>query len=152
MIFTGNGCSTIDSVTKATPTICISSSKHQLYYKIILAVIKNKGWVNVSDSLSDNEVIQMRGYRLSKLETKTILFKADGTLEGGYEFPSSVSSNNTTNGAVPKDEVAVTKKTDGSSSRALPSANVNTDKALPDDLNAPDDTEMAIIITTYNYL
>jgi UDP-sugar pyrophosphorylase len=114
-------------------------------------VVKNKGWVNVSDSSSDNEVIQMRGYRLSKLETKTIVFKADGTIEGGYELPSSASAssynknkNTNTNGTVSKDEVVVTKKTNGSSSRALPITScVNTEKELPADLNAPDDADTA---------
>jgi hypothetical protein len=132
-IIIGNGCSTIDAVTKATTIICISSINKQLYYKIILAVLNNKGWFNVSDSSSDNKVIQRRGHRLSKLETNTIVFKADGTIEGGYELPSSTYSNNNKNGTVPKDEVAATKKTNGSSSCALPSVSVNTDKALPAD-------------------
>lgn len=46
-------------------------------------VVKNKGWqkdVNISDS--DPEYIRIRGYRMNKIETKTILFKKDGGVEG----------------------------------------------------------------------
>lgn len=46
-------------------------------------IVKNRGWVkdvNISDS--DPEYIRIRGYRINKIETKTILFKKDGTIEG----------------------------------------------------------------------
>jgi UDP-sugar pyrophosphorylase len=46
--------------------------------------VTNKGWVKVADEASDNEVIRMRGYRMSKLETEKIVFKADGSIEGNY--------------------------------------------------------------------
>lgn len=45
--------------------------------------VKNKGWekdVNISDT--DPEFIRIRGYRMNKIETKTILFKKDGSVEG----------------------------------------------------------------------
>jgi len=45
-------------------------------------VVKNKGWQKVEEEGSDMEVIRMRGYRLEKTETKTILFKKDGSVEG----------------------------------------------------------------------
>ena len=46
-------------------------------------VISNQGWVfeKAEDETTD-EVIRMRGYRLNKLETCTIVFKQDGTVEG----------------------------------------------------------------------
>ena len=56
--------------------------------RIVGLEVKNKGWVNVSDSNpKSSEVIKMRGFRLSKLETRTIVFKADGTIEGDYSIP-----------------------------------------------------------------
>jgi UDP-sugar pyrophosphorylase len=46
-------------------------------------VVDNKGWNKVSDT-SDNspEYIRIRGYRISKEETKVILFKKDGSVDG----------------------------------------------------------------------
>jgi hypothetical protein len=46
-------------------------------------VVTNKGWekdVNISDT--DPEYIRIRGYRMNKTETKTIVFKKDGSIEG----------------------------------------------------------------------
>lgn len=45
-------------------------------------VVKNKGWQKVEEVESDVEVIRMRGYRLDKIETKRIVFKKDGSVEG----------------------------------------------------------------------
>lgn len=45
-------------------------------------VVKNKGWEKVADESSTDEIITMRGYSLSKHETKTIVFKKDETVEG----------------------------------------------------------------------
>ncbi|KAL7550704.1 hypothetical protein ACHAWF_014901 [Thalassiosira exigua] len=47
-------------------------------------VVKNKGWEKVADEESDDEVIRMRGYHMSKLETEKIVFKKDGSIEGNY--------------------------------------------------------------------
>lgn len=46
--------------------------------------VKNKGWVKVADEDSADEVVLMRGYHMDKLETETIIFKSDGTIEGNY--------------------------------------------------------------------
>lgn len=46
-------------------------------------IVKNKGWekdVGISDA--DSEFIRIRGYKMNKIETKTIVFKKDGTVEG----------------------------------------------------------------------
>lgn len=53
--------------------------------------VKNKGWVKVADEDSDDEVVQMRGYHIDKLETETIVFKADGTIEGGNYGETTVA-------------------------------------------------------------
>lgn len=47
-------------------------------------VVKNKGWVKVTDTMSKDEFIQMRGYSMSKMETEKIVFKNDGSIEGNY--------------------------------------------------------------------
>ena len=49
--------------------------------------VKNSGWVKVSDDANDDEVIQMRGYNMNKINTETIVFKKDGSVVGNY--PSS---------------------------------------------------------------
>lgn len=46
--------------------------------------ITNKGWVKVADKNSKDEVIRMRGYKMSKLETEKIIFKQDGSIQGNY--------------------------------------------------------------------
>lgn len=46
--------------------------------------VTNKGWVKVADEASEDEVIRMRGYYMSKLETEKIVFKQDGRIEGNY--------------------------------------------------------------------
>jgi len=47
-------------------------------------VINNLGWVfeKEEEEETTDEVIRMRGYRLNKIETCTIIFKQDGTVEG----------------------------------------------------------------------
>ena len=56
-------------------------------------VVNNKGWVNVEDTGSAaSEIIRMRGYRLSKLQTSTIVFKKDGTIEGDYSPPTTTKA------------------------------------------------------------
>lgn len=49
-------------------------------------VVKNKGWVKVEDIMSKDEFIQMRGYSMSKMETETIVFKKDGSVDGNYSM------------------------------------------------------------------
>eukprot|EP00804_Cyclotella_cryptica_P021876 CCRYP_000840-RA/>CCRYP_000840-RA protein AED:0.23 eAED:0.23 QI:1638/1/1/1/1/1/3/361/525 len=46
--------------------------------------VQNKGWIKVSDEESSNEIIKMRGYHINKLETRKIVFKKDGSIEGDY--------------------------------------------------------------------
>jgi len=46
--------------------------------------VKNKGWKKVVDGASNDEVIQMRGYNMSKIQTENILFKKDGSIVGNY--------------------------------------------------------------------
>mmetsp|Transcript_984 Transcript_984/g.1990 ORF Transcript_984/g.1990 Transcript_984/m.1990 type:complete len:821 (+) Transcript_984:86-2548(+) len=46
--------------------------------------VSNKGWVKVADEASEDEVIRMRGYHMSKLETEKIVFKQGGSIEGNY--------------------------------------------------------------------
>jgi len=49
--------------------------------------VTNKGWVKVSDEDSKDEIIRMRGYHLNKIETESIVFKRDGSIEGNYPTP-----------------------------------------------------------------
>jgi len=52
-------------------------------------VVKNKGWEKVVDeSSSSPEFIRIRGYALNKIETKKIVFKKDGSIEG-YAPPTT---------------------------------------------------------------
>lgn len=51
--------------------------------------VKNKGWVKLSAETSTDEVIRMRGYNMIKLETETVVFKKDGSIEGNYAPPGS---------------------------------------------------------------
>lgn len=53
-------------------------------------VVKNKGWTKVADESSADETIKMRGYHLKKEETRTIVFKKDGSIEGDYD-PSTAA-------------------------------------------------------------
>lgn len=46
--------------------------------------VKNNGWVKVAADTSEDEVIQMRGYSMSKVDTEKIVFKKDGSIEGTY--------------------------------------------------------------------
>ena len=46
--------------------------------------VKNSGWVKEPNTSSDSEVIRMRGYDMSRLETEKIVFKKDGSIEGNY--------------------------------------------------------------------
>jgi len=48
-------------------------------------VVKNRGWVEVPDDSSTDELIKMRGYYLKKTDTRTITFRKDGTIEGDYD-------------------------------------------------------------------
>lgn len=52
--------------------------------------VRNKGWKKVTDLSDDSpEYIRIRGYKISKEETKRIFFKKDGTVEG-YEPPRAI--------------------------------------------------------------
>lgn len=55
-------------------------------------IVKNKGWMKVSDEKSANEIIKMRGYHINKFETRTIVFKKDGSIEGDYSPEAPVKS------------------------------------------------------------
>jgi UDP-sugar pyrophosphorylase len=50
--------------------------------------VKNGGWLKVPDDTSADEVIQMRGYRMNKIDTEMIVFKKDGSIEGNYPIKS----------------------------------------------------------------
>jgi len=45
-------------------------------------VVSNAGWRRVAADLSTSEVIAMRGYKMEKQETTTIVVKKDGSIEG----------------------------------------------------------------------
>lgn len=52
-------------------------------------VVKNKGWKKVIENSDDSpEYIRIRGYKIKKEETKTIVFKKDGSVTG-YVPPQS---------------------------------------------------------------
>lgn len=54
-------------------------------------VVRNKGWVKVPvDDSESSEVIKMRGYRMDKLETRTIVFKKYGSIQGDYQPDAAV--------------------------------------------------------------
>lgn len=48
--------------------------------------VKNNGWVKVPNDVSEDEVIQMRGYSMKKIDTEKIVFKEDGSIEGNYSI------------------------------------------------------------------
>jgi len=50
----------------------------------------NKGWIKekVSDDSRVDEIIKMRGYRIKKLETRTMTYKADGTIIDSDSAPA----------------------------------------------------------------
>jgi UDP-sugar pyrophosphorylase len=51
--------------------------------------VKNDGWVKVLEGMlhkSEDEVIQMRGYSMRKIDTEKIVFKKDGSIEGNYQI------------------------------------------------------------------
>ena len=52
-------------------------------------VVQNKGWVKVKDVSGSKEYIRIRGYSHSKIETKRIIFRKDGSIEG-YSSPKPV--------------------------------------------------------------
>jgi len=54
--------------------------------------VTNEGWVKVSDEASKDEVIRIRGYHISKLETEKIVFKQDGSIEGNYPIEQPVET------------------------------------------------------------
>jgi UDP-sugar pyrophosphorylase len=58
--------------------------------------VKNSGWVKVSDDSNVDEVIQMRGYNMNKINTETIVFKKDGSIEGNYPSSGNNGSANLT--------------------------------------------------------
>ena len=51
--------------------------------------VKNGGWAKVPDHNSEDEVIQMRGYSMKKIDTEMIVFKKDGSIEGNYPVKDS---------------------------------------------------------------
>jgi hypothetical protein len=62
----------------------------------------NAGWVLDPVASTPNEIIAMRGYKIAKNETKYIVFKKDGTIEGSYD-PDAVAKAS----AVPEKKKAV---------------------------------------------
>jgi len=51
-------------------------------------VVRNKGWEKITDESSEApEYIRIRGYKLNKVETKNIIFKKDGSVEGYSPTP-----------------------------------------------------------------
>lgn len=55
-------------------------------------VVKNGGWKMVEDEDSEKESLRIRGYHMEKVDTKKIIIKKDGTIDG-YDPPSEVSSS-----------------------------------------------------------
>lgn len=54
-------------------------------------VVRNNGWRKVNDTSPSNaEYLRIRGYRLEKDETKFILFKKDGSIEGYVPLTSAI--------------------------------------------------------------
>ncbi|KAL3797074.1 hypothetical protein ACHAW5_007575 [Stephanodiscus triporus] len=54
--------------------------------------VKNDGWVKVLEGMlykSEDEVIQMRGYSMRKIDTEKIVFKKDGSIEGNYQITTT---------------------------------------------------------------
>lgn len=105
--------------------------------------VRNKGWVKVpvNGGESCSEVVKMRGYRMDKIETRRIVFKADGSIEGDYcdnavaETTSLVCSEST-----PKDETIVQAPkltpTNGQKEKPVPSAARTNNPPVSEDLPA----------------
>jgi len=63
-------------------------------------VVTNAGWSPSPVVTSEDEVIAMRGYTVEKRETKRIVFKKDGTIEGGYDPNAAAKGASKANGKV----------------------------------------------------
>ncbi len=90
LIIRGNGNLIIDSLDLDGALIIDCQLKNGSPCVIRDLVVQNEGWKIETASKDDcqkNEIIRMRGYTINKVETKTIFFKADGTVEG-YSAPS----------------------------------------------------------------
>lgn len=57
-------------------------------------VVKNQGWEKIEDqSESSPDFIKIRGYRINKIDTKIIIYKKDGTVEGLIKDSKSINAN-----------------------------------------------------------
>lgn len=66
-------------------------------------VVQNKGWEKISDESSETpEYIRIRGYNLNKVETKRIIFKKDGSVEGYSPAPVVAKSKSVAAAVTPK--------------------------------------------------
>ena len=90
LIIRGNGNVIIESLDLDGALIIDCQQQNSPSCVIRDLVVQNEGWKIETASKDDcqkNEFIRMRGYTINKVETKTIVFKADGTVEG-YSPPS----------------------------------------------------------------
>lgn len=90
LIIRGNGNVIIDSLDLDGALIIDCQQNNGSPCVIRDLVVQNEGWKIETASKDDcqkNEIIRMRGYTINKVETKTIFFKTDGTVEG-YSAPS----------------------------------------------------------------
>jgi cytoskeletal protein CcmA (bactofilin family) len=101
--------------------------------------VQNKGWVKVSDEDSSNEIIKMRGYYINKLETRKIVFKQDGSIEGDYS-PETPEEN-------PVEESCATESTEEEKPEILPSAPVEVKVDEPQSKSVDQDSAPAPLPT-----
>ena len=100
-------------------------------------VVKNKGWVKVADESSESpEYIRIRGYKLNKVETKNIIFKKDGSVEG--YVPLASKSESATAPVTPKKMIKEELVADSPQLSTVLAVDVNATVAARSlDLNTP---------------
>lgn len=73
--------------------------------------VVNAGWALRPVASSANEIIAMRGYTIQKCETKHIVFKKDGTIEGGYDPDAKASAQEKKEAIVSSEPLAMSAAT-----------------------------------------
>ena len=103
--------------------------------------VENAGWALCPVENSANEIIAMRGYTIQKTETKHIVFKNDGSIEGGYD-PDAVAKES----AQGKKETVVPSEPIATSAVTMPKEETKSDvPCKPATVPAAQQTKEAVV-------
>jgi hypothetical protein len=105
----------------------------------------NAGWVLDPVASTPNEIIAMRGYKIAKNESKHIVFKKDGTIEGDYAIAKASSVPEKKKAAVSTKPVALpaVAATRKETKSIVPNAFVAPAAAPPTDTEMTSDSQGA---------